>query len=262
MSGWEIRLSADETAMAMAQAGNGELALQLLFAQTQAPLSADEASSRLTAASEALAARGLLTIEPGGSSHLEEPLNRVAPAIAAAELTLRLAKTTAGEDNDEAFHFLEGRIVRQRADGPSYVFTEEESLDAIVERAHQFFDAAATSEADEGVSLPASLLDELAQAPSADAARAIAAAVGGSGTLIEAFATDCQGATMRGSFSRIGYGHGHPVTQAGALIVGSAERVWLLGLDRQEAGNLRLTAATRVALQREIERLAAASHST
>ena len=59
MSGWEIRLSADETAMAMAQAGNGELALQLLFAQTQAPLSADEASSRLTAASEALAARGL-----------------------------------------------------------------------------------------------------------------------------------------------------------------------------------------------------------
>ena len=108
--------------------------------------------------------------------------------------------------------------------------------------AHQFFDAAATSEADEGVSLPASLLDELAQAPSADAARAIAAAVGGSGTLIEAFATDCQGATMRGSFSRIGYGHGHPVTQGWRpSIVGSAERVWLLGLDpaggRQPAPN-------------------------
>jgi hypothetical protein len=255
MSPRQFRLEPNEMAMIMAHLGEAETALRLLLAQEPPPADDDAVRDRLLQASDALAARNLLSVELDGSLRLDGDLERLAQVSVAPEFTIGLSRSRAGVSTDESFHFRDGRIVSQRSDaGSAYVLTEEESLDAVVDAAVALFQAEAATD-DEPLSLPANLLDDLSRATTVEEARAVLAPGGAAEAVLRLFAADYVLPALRGGLIRTHYGHGHPVSEAGALVIGGAERAWLLRLDGHNVGNLLLVAATRDSLRDEIVRL-------
>ena len=57
---------------------------------------------------------------------------------------------------------------------------------------------------------------------------------------LDDFRGELAGSSDRGYFLRIDYGHGHPVTETGAMLVLSPGATWLLSLDRDQPGNIGL----------------------
>ena len=258
-NGGEIGLTVDEAAAAVAQLGDWDLALRMLIGQRQAPASADEARARISAGGQSLAERDLLVAAAGGL-RLAPALERLAAAVAEPELTLRLSRTLAGAAESEDFHFHAGRIVRQRlGEAPAYALAEEASLATVVDRALAFFKVGLAVEAAAAASVPARLVSGFRWPPGVESLGLMAPGAGAPGSsLPEAFAADQAAERLRGSFLRVDYGHGHPVSRPGALVVAGVERAWLLRPDLEVIGNLSLVQASRATVGAEIERLSRA----
>jgi hypothetical protein len=251
-----FRLTTDEAAFVIAHLGDEELALRLLIG-TKPPPGAGELDDRLDAARVALASRSLLLVAENGSWQLDSGLERVATVSAAPDFTLGVSRSHAGDNAALSFHFRGDFIVMHQIEdgGATYAMEELPALNAVADAAASFF-AVAAGAASAEVSLPATLLDQLASVSTAEEARAALTYAGAAEALLHLFAADYVLPALRGGFIRTDYGHGHPVSEAGALIIGGAERAWLLRLDGHNVGNLLLVPATRASLEDEIVRLA------
>ena len=242
-----LRLANDEYAAALLLAGAVELALGLLATGGTTPFSADDVMPRLAAGTAALAARGLVV---DGQQTLAPDIEALVQTVARPSFTLYLRKTVAGVDDGLALHFRDAAIVAQHIDVvAAHTLTPVGSLDAAADAAAIFYGIDTALPSVEPFSLPGAAVSALLEATDA-ASRAAALNAAGIAALQPAFAADYLTQSLAGSFLRIDYAHGHPTTRAGAALIASSERTWLLRQDRK--GGVQIMQATFLALQDEL----------
>lgn len=231
MSNRIIRLSGNELAFTLAQAGRPDLGQGILQGMTDVPLSSEDAMQRLLAAGHSLLARQLLSIDAEAHPVLGEDLTWLAGVLTGAPFSLRYTLTTAEAVYTLTYHRTATGVVEHLIEqGVVHVFTAHEGTEAAVDGGATFYhlDESQPSLAGEGT-LTQQLLEE---AQGARDAAQIRAALGRSALppeLREALAEDLAQGGERGTVLRIEFGPGGELSaERGLLILRATTRLWML----------------------------------
>jgi hypothetical protein len=246
-----IRLSTEELALVLAQAGQAVSSRQLIASRLgRVPSEAEFEAITLTAAHGLLASNGL-ALDTDGGMLIDPALQRIAGVFTAAELSLRLSRAEEGGERLATYHVTGAGALEHLVEyGTVHVLRELAHRDAVLDAGVDFFgvaDAAPFTAAP--FALPLAALSGVASEHNAESFAQRLQQSGVPAASATLLAEDLAGAQYRGSALRVEYDEGQPISEQGLLLLRGPRRLWLI---RHGDQKVTLMAGTVEAFRREV----------
>jgi hypothetical protein len=249
-----VRLSLEELSFAILHEGRPAVIDAMVTDMRQAGLSPDAVRSSVRSAQHSLLARGLLDLEQDG---LADQLRRAARGLVDASHWIAYRRPNAA-----VFYYVgeRGTFERQVAHGVVHTIQQVDGIESMLHSGLAFFDIHGSHERDEpagpAIRIPVSVFNELKQAPArADVERVLAGASEAQSLPTDLIDDLCAPA-YRGDVLRAIYDpEGRPRADRNVLVLGGAQRSWLLRTAVGDEQTVTVPRATPSTFRREVTAL-------
>ena len=254
----DIKLSIEETALAMTMAGYPDAAKGLLFT-TFGEIPVAEEQGRMLAAGHSLMARGLVAIHDG-QARIQESFRPLIEALTTPDFVVQYSLTTSSAEQTLGYFFKGGNIARQSVEeGVVYRLTTGEGTEQVITGGLTFFSISEKH----SVSHPQAMLSvailDRASKESHESAGALFDLLSGAGIpnqLARPLAEDFQKATSRGAVLLIKRQGSDLRSDHGFLLMQSQDRTWLFPLvEKAGEAHAKVIIASQESFAAEMQKL-------